>query len=169
MTAEAFDDPVTDELRAWIGRSTEPLALPEPVSASDVRRYVQATGDDDPAWLDDAAAQAAGYPARVLPPMMVITLSWKVRESGSTTGPFKLPMPAGYSDIRNANTEIEWFDDVRLGDTLFVQERIVDIEARRGSRGVGIYITRVVEYRTQHQRLAAQVRQTAVALPKPGD
>ena len=61
---------ITPELGASIGRET-PLRQLEIVSASDVRRYVDATGDANPLWLDDDFARAAGYHGRILPPMLV--------------------------------------------------------------------------------------------------
>ena len=60
---------LTPEVRSWIGRATELMPLPEPIALSDIRRYVEATGDRNPLWLDDEAARAAGYRARVVPPM----------------------------------------------------------------------------------------------------
>jgi acyl dehydratase len=166
MTQEsAAENVLTDEVRAWIGRSTEPVSMAEDIAAVDVRRYVEVTGDYDPVWLDDDAARAAGYRARVLPPMMVLTLNWRLRGQGTTTGSFQIPLPPQYSDVRNADSEIEWFSEVYIGERITLQERIVDITARQGRRGVGIYITRVAEYRAQDGRLVAQVRQTSVALP----
>ena len=61
---------VTPELRSWIGRHGR-LAQLETMSASDVRRYVDATGDANPLWLDDDFARSAGYPSRLLPPTLV--------------------------------------------------------------------------------------------------
>ena len=51
---------LTPELRSWIGRSSRPAQL-ETMAASDVRRYVDATGDANPLWLDDDFARSAGY------------------------------------------------------------------------------------------------------------
>ena len=59
--AQDVDAVLTDEVRAWIGRSSDTREFPEPISASDVRRYLDATGDRNPLWHDDAYAQAAGY------------------------------------------------------------------------------------------------------------
>jgi acyl dehydratase len=50
------------------------LPLPEPISASDVRRYAEATGDANPLWLDDAFARSVGYRGHPVPPMMVLEL-----------------------------------------------------------------------------------------------
>ena len=158
-------DVLTAEVRAWIGRTSEPQALPEAIAAVDVRRYVEATGDRNPLWLDDDAARAAGYRARILPPMMVVGLSWRLGESGRAQ--HQIPLPEIYSDRRNAGLEIEWLAPVYVGDRLVLQHRITDIVARSGRRGLGVYITRETEYRRASDGVAvARVRQTTVRLPR---
>jgi len=161
-------DVITDEVRAWIGRSTEPMLLPEEVAAVDVRRYVEATGDRNPLWLDDAAARAAGYRARILPPMMVVGLSWRLGDTGRLQ--HHVPLPEIYSDTRNAGLEIEWLEAVYVGDRLALQHRLTDIVARSGRRGLGVYITRETEYRrVADDRPVVRVRQTTVRLPRAKD
>lgn len=59
------DEIITDELRSRIGRTTPLLSL-ELMSPSDVRRYVDATGDANPLWLDDEFAWSQGYRGRRL-------------------------------------------------------------------------------------------------------
>lgn len=158
-------DLITDEVRAWIGRTSEPMELPEEIGASDLRRYVEATGETNPLWLDDAAARAAGYRARVIPPMMVVGLSWRLKDAGRLQ--HQVPLPAAYSDTRNAELEIEWLDAVYVGERLALRHRISDIVARRGRRGLGVYITRETEYRcVADGRVVARVRQTTVRLPR---
>ena len=56
MTAPA-EPIITSELRNWIGRKS-PLTPLEIMTAPDVRRYVDATGDANPLWLDDEFARA---------------------------------------------------------------------------------------------------------------
>jgi len=157
---------ITDEVRAWIGLTTELMALPEEIAASDVRRYVEATGDTNPLWMDDAAARAAGYRVRVVPPMLVAELVWRLkhREAGRLTD--RVPLPASYVDTRNADTDIEWLEPVHVGDRLSVRHRIRDITARAGRRGLGVYITRETEYTNQDGRVVTRLTQTVVRLPK---
>jgi acyl dehydratase len=164
--AEDVNAVITDEVRSWIGRTTELVPLPEEISASDVRRYVEATGDRNPLWLDDDAARSTGYRARILPPMMLIDLTWRLKntESGRLTD--RIPLPASYVDTRNADTEMEWLDPVYIGDRLSIRHRIRDIVARPGRRGLGIYITRETEYVRQDGHLVARVLQTVVRFPK---
>jgi acyl dehydratase len=156
---------MTPEVRSWIGRTTELMPLPEPIALSDVRRYVEATGDRNPLWLDDEAAWAAGYRARVVPPMMVIDLSWRLKSSDAGRLWHKVPLPPAYIDTRNADTEIEWLNSVHIGDHLALRHRITDIVAKEGRRGLGVYISRETEYRVLGGDLAALVRQTVVRFP----
>jgi acyl dehydratase len=166
-TQPEIDAVLTSEVRSWIGRAEKPIALPEEISASDVRRYVNATGDRNPLWLDDNFAKSAGYKARVLPPMMVIDLSWRLQEAESgRLWHHQIPLPPNYSDARNAENEIEWLGEVYVGETLVLTHKIADIVARAGRRGLGVYITRETEFRTGDDRLVARLRQTVVRFPK---
>lgn len=160
---------LTDELRSWIGRTFGPYPMEEEISASDVRRYVVATGDRNPLWLDAEYARSHGYAGRVVPPMMVIDLSWRMREEGADAGRawhFALPLPASYSDARNAGQEIEWLRPVYVGDRLAIQHRVVDIQVREGRAGLGVYVTRRSDYVDQHGDVVARVQHTLVRLPR---
>lgn len=162
------DDILTPELRSWIGRSSGPFALPEEISASDVRRYVEATGDRNPLWLDDAFAQAHGHRTRVVPPALIAELSWRVqddRESRGRAWHADLPLPAGYSDARNAELDIDWLRPVYVGDRLTLRHRITDIQVREGRAGLGVYMTRESAYARAGEDVA-HVRQTIVRLPR---
>jgi acyl dehydratase len=156
---------LTPEVLSWIGRTTEVMPLPEPIGPSDVRRYIEATGDYNPLWLDDDAARSAGYRARVVPPMMVIDLSWRLKNSEDGRLWHKIPLPPAYIDTRNAGTEIEWLHPVYVGDHLGIRHRITDLVAREGRRGLGVYISRETEYRILGGSVAALVRQTIVRFP----
>jgi len=164
--AANVDAVITAEVRSWIGRTTAPMELPEEISVSDVRRYVDATGDRNPLWLDDAAARGAGYRGRLVPPMMVIDLGWRLKASDEGRLWHRVPLPPEYTDTRNADGEIEWVSPVYVGERLSIQHCIIDIVARQGRRGLGVYITRETEFRAQDGRLVARMRQTIVRFPK---
>ena len=137
---------ITPELRQWIGRETPPRVL-EIISASDVRRYVDATGDANPLWLDDDFARSAGYNRRILPPTLVgwVPFSFKEGTERANTDPAdprrQLPLPAEYTNVRNAGSETEWLAPVYLGEQLSTRTKITDIVARQGKAGWGIYIS----------------------------
>jgi acyl dehydratase len=166
-TAAEIDAVLTAEVRSWIGREEGPMQLPEEISASDLRRYINATGDRNPLWIDDEFARAAGYRARILPPMMVIDLSWRLQEADSgRLWHHHIPLPPNYIDARNAENEIEWLGEVYVGEMLVLTHRIVGIVARAGRRGLGVYITRETEFRTGDNQLVARLRQTVARFPK---
>lgn len=166
--AATIDNLITDELRSWIGRSSARLPLPEAVSASDVRRYVDATDDRNPLWLDDAAARAVGYEGRLVPPMLVLELTRRAQDESGDGADWwhKLPLPADYTDTRNAGGELEWPAPVYVGDWLALESSIVDIVARQGRAGLGIYVTREERVLNQRGEVVLRRRQTLARFPK---
>jgi uncharacterized protein len=159
------DTIVTPELRAWIGRKT-PLRPLEIISAADVRRYVDATGDANPLWLDDDFARAVGYRGRILPPTLVgwVPFSFKEGTERANTDPTdlrrQLPLPGEYTNVRNAGAETEWLQPAYLGEQLFTQSSIVDIVARQGKAGLGIYISQEEQVLNDRQEIVLRRRHT---------
>lgn len=166
MTAVDPNAIITEEMRGWVGRFAGPFAVPEQISPSDVRRFLDATGDDNPLWTDDAYAQAAGYRERLVPPMLILELYRRASGTGEGDGALwhGLPWPGGYTDTRNAGNEVEWLAPVYQGDQLTVEHRIVDLVARQGRAGIGIYLTRESTFRNQIQEVVVRLRATTVKL-----
>ncbi len=160
---------ITKEMREWIGRSGPVMELPEEISASDIRRFVEATGETNRLWMDETFARSYGYRGRVVPPMMVIELWRRINdpEAEHAVDPRGgLPLPEGYKVTRNAGSEIEWVEPVYLGDRLSIQERITDIVVRQGRAGLGIYISRETEIRNQDGTVVVRKRQTTAKFPE---
>ena len=159
---------ITPELRNWIGRNSA-LAHLEAMSASDVRRYVDATGDANPLWLDDDFAQSAGYRSRLLPPTLVGWVPFSMKEAASSFAAAdlrrQLPLPDGYTNVRNAGSETEWLQPAYVGEQLSTQSRIVDIVARQGRTGLGIYITQEEQILNSRQEIVMRRRHTVAMFP----
>ena len=161
---------ITPELRNWIGRSSS-FAHLETMSASDVRRYVDATGDANPLWLDDDFARSAGYRSRLLPPTLVGWVPFSMREGDSASRSAaadlrrQLPLPDGYTNVRNAGSETEWLQPAYVGEQLSTQSRIVDIVARQGRAGLGIYITQEEQILNSRQEIVMLRRHTVAMFP----
>src|SRR6185295_2593769 len=168
--APMTDSVITAELRAWIGR-TSPLRQLEIISVADVRRYVDATGDANPLWLDDDFARSAGYRSRLLPPTLVgwIPFSMKEGDSASSSDATdlrrQLPLPDGYTNVRNAGSETEWLQPAYVGEQLSTRSRIVDIVARQGRAGLGIYITQEEQILNSRQEIVMRRRHTVAMFP----
>ena len=158
---------ITAELRNWVGRKS-PLVQLEIMSASDVRRYVDATEDANPLWLDDEFARAAGYQSRFLPPTLVGWVPFSVKEGDSvdtTDMRRQPPLPTGYTNVRNAGSETEWLQPAYLGQQLSAQSHIVDIVARQGRAGLGIYITQEERILNSRQQIVMLRRHTVAMFP----
>ncbi len=163
-----LEEILTPDIRSWIGRSTESLPYPDCLTASDVRRYVDTTGDANPLWLDVAFAQASGYRGRLVPPSMVTRLVQRPTAPGGTEGTElweKIPLPPKYTDTRNAETKIEWLQPVYVGEQLTIRHRIDNIVPRRGRSGIGLYITTETTLENQQGQLVVLLKQTIVRLP----
>jgi acyl dehydratase len=167
---EAVESIITPELQSWIGRKS-PLGNLEIISASDVRRYVDATGDANPLWLDDEFARAAGYPNRLLPPTLVGWVPFSMKE-GDTASRYdtldlrrQLPLPEDYTNVRNAGSETEWLQPAYVGEQLSIQGQVVDIVARQGRTGLGIYVTQEEQILNSRQELVMRRRHTVAVFP----
>jgi len=167
---DAADSIITPELRGWIGRKSALRAL-EIIAAADVRRYVDATGDANPLWLDDDYARAAGYRGRILPPTLVgwVPFSFKEGTERANTDPTdlrrQLPLPDEYTNVRNAGSETEWLRPAYLGEPLSSQSCIVDIVARQGKSGMGIYIGQEERVLNSQQQIVLRRRHTLAVFP----
>ena len=167
---ELAESIISDELRGCIGRRG-PVHPLEPLSGSDVRRYVDATGDANPLWLDDEFARSAGYraPSPAADPGGLDSLQPQGaggRERTVVGRATATPRPPDYTNVRNAGSETEWLKPVHLGEPLSGQSHIVDITAREGKMGVGIYVTQLEEVRNGEGELVFTRRHTVALFPE---
>jgi acyl dehydratase len=167
---DSSDSIITPELRSWIGRKSR-LAQLETISASDVRRYVDATGDANPLWLDDDFARSAGYRSRLLPLTLVGWVPFSIKEGDSASSSDatdlrrQLPLPNGYTNVRNAGSETEWLQPAYVGEQFSTQSCVLDMVARRGRAGLGIYITQEEKILNSHQEIVMRRRHTVAVFP----
>jgi acyl dehydratase len=77
----------------------------------------------------------------------------------------QLPLPPGYTNVRNAGSETEWIAPVYLGEQLFARSCIVDIIAREGRAGLGIYITQEEQVLNSDEQIVLRRRHTLAIFP----
>jgi acyl dehydratase len=171
--ADVVDRLITDEMRACIGSTTPALQLPDEISSSDVRRFVDVIGETNPIYRDEAYAKRCGYKRCVVPPMLVVILfrsledpEDKVARVGIDWPGFTLP--ASHTNTRNAGQEYTWLRPVYVGDRLTIQIRLKDMYVRTGRAGIPvIYVVSETEIRNQDGEVVVRQINTDAKLP-PG-
>ncbi|MBI2962417.1 MAG: MaoC family dehydratase N-terminal domain-containing protein [Deltaproteobacteria bacterium] len=158
---------LTDELQAWIGREVTYEAHEELGRAS-IRYFALATRDDNPLYLDDAYARAAGYPSVIAPPTLVCeTCQYAHRppdESGCIGHEWRLPIAA--CGLIRAGNDYEFFRPVLPTDRVSVIWKLEDITERPSSRGgTQLFVTSAARYVNQDGETLAVNREVVVYQP----
>ena len=171
MTADLDRGLVTAEMRACIGSTTAAVMLPDPISSSDVRRFVDVIGETNPIYRDEAYAQGYGYRTCVVPPLFVVIAFRSIQDPAANGARFGIDwpgfvLPEPYRNTRNAGQEYTWLQPVYVGDRLTVQIRLSDVYVRRGRAGIPvIYVVSETEIRNQHGEVVVRQVNTDAKLP----
>jgi hydroxyacyl-ACP dehydratase HTD2-like protein with hotdog domain len=107
----------------------------------------------------------------LLPPMLVGWIPFSFRE-GTERASFdptdlrrKLPLPPEYTNVRNAGSETEWVQPAYLGEQLSTRSSILEIVAREGRAGLGIYITQEEQIVNSAGQVVLRRRHTLAIFP----
>lgn len=157
--AEAQDSLITDEMRAFIGKESEPTTLE--VDKTSVRMFARAVGYTDPVYYDEAAAKAAGYRSLPAPPGYLGTPIYNPNRPGR--GFAMGPQPARpLNRILNGGTDIEYFEDICAGDVLTSTSHVASYEQRKGSIGEMLITTTKTVYKNQAGKVVAIMTGTGI-------
>jgi acyl dehydratase len=158
---------LTDELRAWIGREAHYPAREELGRAS-IRYFALAMGDDNPLYVDDAYARAAGYPSVIAPPTLICeTCQYAHRppDAGGYIG-HEWHLPVAGCRLLRAGNEYEFTRPILPDDRISVTWTLEDIVERSASRGgTQLFVTSVARYRDAAGEVVAVNRETLVYQP----
>jgi acyl dehydratase len=110
--------------RAFIGREYPASAAYE-VGREHVRRFAEAIGDLDPAYLDPRAAQALGHSDVVAPPTFLTVLGYRFASEGPIVDP---ELGLNYALVVHGEQSFELHRPVVAGDVLTAVQRIDDIK-----------------------------------------
>jgi uncharacterized OB-fold protein/acyl dehydratase len=152
------------ELAALVGQETGAPSLSwDAVNVPMIRHWVEAMGDDNPVYLSDEAARAAGYPSLIAPPTMLqawIMRGLKVsneveaaRAAGTSQGAgpndrmMTLLDDEGLTSVVATNCDQRYARPLVVGDRLLVRSVIESIsEPKRTGLGTGRFITTRQDY-----------------------
>jgi uncharacterized protein len=137
-----------EQLQAIVGTSNgSPTKGQYPVNEPMIRHLVEALGDDNPIYVDEEAAKAAGHEGIVAPPTMLQV--WWMRglrggrpEGGAFSTALQLLDEAGFTSTVAVNCEQEYLRYLRPGDEITVSGFLDAVsEEKTTGLGVGHFVT----------------------------
>jgi uncharacterized protein len=152
------------ELAELVGQEAGAPSLSwDPVNVPMIRHWVEAMGDENPVYLSDAAARAAGYPSLIAPPTMLQAWIMRglkasnaveaARAAGTSQGSgpsdvmMKLLDDEGLTSVVATNCEQQYGRPLVLGDRVMTRSVIESIsEPKRTALGVGRFLTTRMDY-----------------------
>jgi uncharacterized protein len=173
-----MSDPLTldDKLAAFVGQNSGPgIRGSHPVNEPMISHWVEAMGDRNPVYVDDAAARAAGFPGVIAPPTML--QAWIMRglrasleaDAARDAGQVATDTPsdqvmallneAGFTSVVATNCDQHYERPLVPGDHLEVTSVIDSISGEKQTGlGLGHFVTNRLEYRDQTGELVATMR-----------
>lgn len=163
------------EIEALIGLESEEVAACDVVERGAVRRFAQASLDDEPIYYDAAAAARFGGP--VAPPLFPMTMfrddfgSPDVLSERATDPDFDgivgatvqglPPVPVKGMALLNGGTEVEFFAYARHGERITAKSRYDAIYEKAGKTGPMLFVVIATDYKAAGQ-LLLRVRKTQI-------
>jgi uncharacterized OB-fold protein/acyl dehydratase len=169
-----------DSLQSYVGQSSGPATRGRhPVNEPMIVHWVEAMGDRNPVYVDDAAAKAAGFPGVIAPPTML--QAWIMRglrtsleaDAARAAGGAAEIAPgdpasdqvmalldgAGFTSVVATNCDQHYERPLVPGDHLEVSSVIDAISGEKATGlGIGHFITNRLEYRDQHGDVVATMK-----------
>ena len=171
-----------EELRAFEGRSSgPPMHARDPVNQAMIRHWVDAMGDDNPVYVDEAAARAHGFSGVIAPPTML--QAWIMRgyrhpepapatAGGATSqtpaGPaepaaidqlWRLLVDAGFTSVVATDCTQEYVRPLVVGDRLTASSVIEQVSPEKHTAlGDGHFVTTRMDYVDQDGEAVATMR-----------
>lgn len=151
---------LTTRLKAFEGRElADPFVAPDAVNQAMIRHWVEAMGDTNPVYVDDAAAKATGRDGVIAPPTML--QAWTMRGLAATLNPstkptvrselFGLLDEAGFSSVVATNCEQEYHRELRVGDVIAVREVVESVsDEKQTGLGRGHFVSSLMTFTDQN-------------------
>jgi len=157
--AESEAPLITAEMRAYIGKESEPITLE--LTNTSVRMFARSVGHTDQIYYDEAAAKAAGYRGLVAPPGYLGTPIYN--PMAAPRGRDAEPKPGRpVNRVLNGGTEIEYFADLCSGDVLTATSHVADYQETKGSLGPMLITTSKTVYRDASGGVVAVTTNTGI-------
>lgn len=137
-----------------------PREARDPVNQPTINNWVEALGDRNPIYVDEAAAKAAGHPGIVAPPAMIQV--WTMfglggeRPTDDPMGPImQLFDEAGYIGVVATNCEQTYHRYLRPGEQVTVVSEMRDVVGpKQTGLGEGWFINQHITWRVGDEDVA---------------
>ena len=157
MTPEEIHRTVADIKAAG---PSKPRAGRDPVNQPMIRHWVDAIGDDNPIYIDEAAAKTAGHPGIVAPPAMIQV--WTMmglggnRPGDDPIGPImELFDGAGYVGVVATNCDQTYHRYLRPGEDVSVVAELTDVVGpKQTALGEGYFISQRITWQVGDEDVA---------------
>jgi hypothetical protein len=160
MTEESL---ITDEMRAAIGKESEPVTLELDKIA--IRWFARAVGHVDLIYYDEAYAQSKGHRSIVAPPGFLgqpVYIPQEGLTGASLPGAARL-LGTKVRRVLNGGTEFEYYgEEICAGDVLKRVSKTLDLQERAGSLGKMLVMTTESNFYNQEGKLVATQRGTSL-------
>jgi uncharacterized OB-fold protein/acyl dehydratase len=141
------------------GRS-KPRVGRHPVNQPMIDHWLDAMGDKNPIYVDDAAARGAGHPGIVAPPAMIQV--WTMAGLGGVRAPddpltkiLELFDDSGYIGVVATNCEQTYKRYLRPGEEVSVTAELTDVVGpKRTALGEGFFITQKITWQVGDEDVA---------------
>lgn len=139
---------------------SKPRVGRHPVNQPMVDHWLDAIGDRNPIYVDEAAAIAAGHPGIVAPPAMIQV--WTMAGLGGVRAPddplskiLELFDSAGYIGVVATNCEQTYHRYLRPGEQVSVTAELTDVVGpKQTALGEGFFITQMITWRVGDEDVA---------------
>ena len=156
------------------GRS-KPQVGRDPVNLPMIHHWVDAMGDKNPIYVDEAAARAAGHPGIVAPPAMIQV--WTMRGLGGVRADddplgriITLFDDAGYVGVVATNCEQTYHRYLQPGEEVSVSAELTDvIGPKQTALGEGYFINQRITWQVGDEDVAAMNWRILKFRPKDRD
>jgi len=158
---------LTEELKKWIGREAH-YAAREELGRASIRYFALAMGDDNPLYVDDAYAKAAGYASVIAPPTLICETLQYAHQAPNADGYIghEWQLPVKNCRLIRAGNDYEFMRPVLPADRISVTWTLESIFEKPSSRGgTQLFVSSVGRYQDEKGEVVATNRETVVYQP----
>lgn len=156
------------------GRS-KPRTGPDPVNLPMIHHWVDAIGDKNPIYVDEAAAKAAGHPGLVAPPAMIQVwtmagLHGRRDDDDPLSKMMKMFDDAGYVGVVATNCEQTYHRYLRPGEEVSISAELTDVIGPKNTAlGEGYFINQKMTWSVGDEDVAEMDWRIMKFKPKHAD